>query len=340
MEDSRQNGSNNYGQQVVSLILVTGSSGFIGRHIVRHLAKNRINTIAVSRGNGINADEYISPKIVSDYNDIRSYDINGARAVIHCAAIAHQTAIQQKDFFCSYDYANRIIPLHLAKESVKSGSELFVSLSTAGVYPNRNSTTSLSENTPLSPLSLYASIKLKAERQLIDYFKDKKCALIILRPPLVHGPYARGNFRSLLKLSSINAPLPCFSSTNLRSFLSIDNLLSGLMSIISNPGNCRYQNSCGRYVWNISDLEALSTMELVLIISAGLGVHRRYFRISKQAFKCLMELSGHHGIYSNIHKSLVVDSSRFRQDFDWTDSICARQSLINMAIQWRTVGPW
>lgn len=49
--------------------------------------------------------------------------------------------------------------------------------------------------------------------------------VVIIRPPLVYGPNAPGNFGKLAKLASKNLPLPFGAVKNLRSLVAVDNLV-------------------------------------------------------------------------------------------------------------------
>ena len=49
--------------------------------------------------------------------------------------------------------------------------------------------------------------------------------VVILRPPLVYGPNAKGNFANLVRLTNLGIPLPLSKIKNKRAFISIDNLV-------------------------------------------------------------------------------------------------------------------
>jgi hypothetical protein len=72
--------------------------------------------------------------------------------------------------------------------------------------------------------------KLAAERAI----KSVHLPFTILRPVVVYGPHARGNFRTLVRIASLSLPLPVKGLTARRSLLGIDNLVSAIIFLLDN----------------------------------------------------------------------------------------------------------
>src|SRR5690606_36290322 len=89
--------------------------------------------------------------------------------------------------------------------------------------------------------------------------------LIILRPPMVHGPGDKGNLGLLYKLIAKGIPYPLSSFNNRRSFISIDNFIYFVREIIDK------QERLKSGIYHISDDEPVSTKEIIAIIKDVTG---------------------------------------------------------------------
>ena len=87
--------------------------------------------------------------------------------------------------------------------------------------------------------------------------------VVIIRPPLVYGPGVKGNFLSLLGWLKSHIPLPLGAIHNLRSLISIDNLVDLIIICIKHP-------AAANQTFLVSDDEDLSTTELLRRMSAAL----------------------------------------------------------------------
>ena len=99
--------------------------------------------------------------------------------------------------------------LNLARQAAAAGVRRFVFLSSIGVNGaviqlNKPFT---SEDSP-APHSFYAISKHEAEMGLRDIAAGTGMQVVIIRPPLIYGANAPGNFGSLLRAVRLGVPLP------------------------------------------------------------------------------------------------------------------------------------
>ena len=152
--------------------------------------------------------------------DFSEYDV-----IIHCAALVHnkKKTLKYRDFQkLNVDLTNNI-----ALKAFKEGNARFVFLSSMAVYGNSkviNSTTSLKPNT------YYGLSKYQAEDTLFNIFKTNLKRLVILRPPIIYGPNAKGNSQFIEKFANYFCIFP--ENKNKKSFLLIDNLNSYILNVI------------------------------------------------------------------------------------------------------------
>ena len=95
-----------------------------------------------------------------------------------------------------------------------------------------------------------------AEAGLETLAQGSDMRITVIRPPLVYGPSAKGNFSLLLRAVRRGIPLPFASIDNRRAFLSVDNLASFISMRLSAQGE-KFD------VFLLADAEQVSTPDFV-----------------------------------------------------------------------------
>jgi nucleoside-diphosphate-sugar epimerase len=164
-----------------------------------------------------------------------------------------------------FEVANVEVLKKVFKKFLVSDAQLLIHISTIGVIEELYSEEVITENSPYNPNSLYGISKAKGEKWLIDKIPslpiDKK--VIILRPPMIYGENAEGNLKLLYQIISKGLPYPFAKFHNKRSFISVNNLSYLITKVIEN----RNLDNLSSGVYNISDDESLSTIEIVRMIA-------------------------------------------------------------------------
>ena len=114
--------------------VVTGASGFVGRHLVERLLREGVRVVAISRRplqhHGVEA-------VASDYRDAAALGrtFEGVNVVFHLAARAHQA--DASDASQQYRQANVEATGIVAQACVAAGVRRLVFVSSIGVHGNR-----------------------------------------------------------------------------------------------------------------------------------------------------------------------------------------------------------
>lgn len=247
------------------MILLTGGTGFLGRAFCRYLEENDLPYISLVRGGNRDLEpyEYSLPEDISRLGAVFSRFDKPIETVVHIAGLAHQRKSEKSTLLESEFYKVNVEYTEcLAREAIRSGAKKFIFISSIGVHGRFSSDGAFSERSPIRPYNLYTKSKALAEQRLEYLFKDNACRLFIIRPPLILGNNAPGNFGLLLKLAQTSLPVPFGMIKNRRDFVSIYNVISFLMFLIQEDVDA------GNYL--ISDGDTISTRDIVFYLRKGL----------------------------------------------------------------------
>jgi UDP-glucose 4-epimerase len=207
-------------------VLVTGSDGFIGRHLVPYLAAQGYKVIAASRA----AAAFEGPNIVAvalpdlsvpfDWQPM----LQQCDAVVHLAGIAHTFADEDL-----YDRVNHRATEALALAAFRRNVHL-VFISSIAAQSGSFSDHELTEDDLPRPNNAYGRSKLAAEQAV----RATGVSFTILRPVVIYGDGEKGNFATVHKISRLPIPLPFGALTAQRSVLSVQNFNSAVATALTN----------------------------------------------------------------------------------------------------------
>ena len=168
------------------MILLSGSTGFLGTCLFNNIQNNIIKTLNRNSGDYV-ADLSIEVPNISDRFDL----------VIHSAGIAHitpQTENAKKSFFCINVNGTR----NLLKSLENSKPNKFVFISSVSVYGLTNGE-NIKESTPLLAQDPYGKSKIDAEEIVKEWCEEQNVICTILRLPLVVGENPPGNLGAMIR---------------------------------------------------------------------------------------------------------------------------------------------
>jgi nucleoside-diphosphate-sugar epimerase len=312
----------------VSALAVTGSSGFVGQHLVSWLAAQGHAVTAVSRSSTGQLPVGVQARPVADYTDVAAVAsaLKGTLAVVHLAARAHVLGTEpQHDALSAFERANVDAALACAEAALQAGCRRFVLVSSIGVNGQSTHGLPFTEDGEPSPQEPYASSKWQAERAVAERLTGTPLEWVVVRPPLVYGPHCPGNFQALLGLVRNLPVLPFGALRRRRSYIGIQNLCSALEMAALHP-------ACAGRRFVLSDGEDIDLASLVRLLADGMG--RPYvpqWDIPPAMLKALAMLIGRSNTFAKLSGELLVDSRAFSQCTGWRPPVTLSQGLIDIA---------
>jgi nucleoside-diphosphate-sugar epimerase len=304
-------------------ILVTGAAGFIGLSLTERLARDADhNVVGIIRKKKVSADNDVQFFIGPDLS--RNADWSGfleeVEVVIHLAARAHILNDTELDPLDAFRAVNFHGTLNLARQALGAGVRRFIFISSIGVNGDRTLAKPFREEDAEAPHSPYAVSKYEAEIGLKKLSADTGLDVVIIRPPLVYGPNAPGNFGSLMHWLRRGIPLPLGAVHNQRSLVALDNLVDLIVTCLTHP-------SAANQTFLVSDGEDVSTTELLRRMGQALGRPARLIPVPASWLKLAATLMGKQDVAQRLCGSLQVDIEKTRRLLGWTPPLSLDQGL-------------
>jgi len=216
-------------------VLIVGKNSYIGKQLFNHIKSN-------------NKKLSIESISIRSNQSITSLNLNKYDSVIYLAGIAHKK--ESKINMHEYYKVNYELSCNFAKECKKQGVKRFIFISSMSVFGKKNG--EINENTTLNPDTHYGKSKLLAEKFLVNELNDADFSVVIVRPPMVYGFNAVGNYK---KLSSISKLTPLFFDIeNKRSMIYITNLILYIIEILNNKEVGIYHHPQNSYFMNTTSI--------------------------------------------------------------------------------------
>ena len=162
--------------------------------------------------------------------------------------------------------------------------------------------------------------KWEAEQGLWEIQRETGMELVIIRPPLVYGPRAPGNFGHLVRLIDKGIPMPFGATNNKRSLVALDNLVDLIITCIAHP-------AAANQVFLAGDGEDLSTTELLRSVAKAGGLPSRLIPVPTEVLMFVAGLLGKKAVTQRLLGSLQVDISKARDLLGWNPPISVEEGL-------------
>lgn len=207
-------------------VLVTGSSGFVGRVVVTHLARAGHEVVAFDLDIGLD---------LRSLGDVRQA-VEGAEAIVHLAAVLGRCDEGDEDFI----QVNLVGTWRLMTEAVRAGVGRFVftsSVDALGVFKGqrRPDYLPLDDEHPCYPSTPYAVSKRLAELLCADMHRTQGLETVVLRPP---GVWTEETYERIKARRAVDAAYEWSPYWEYGAFLDVRDLAAALERavVVDDPG--------------------------------------------------------------------------------------------------------
>jgi nucleoside-diphosphate-sugar epimerase len=278
------------------LLALTGSTGFIGRHLLRELPKRGYRLrVLLRRPTALptNTASAVIGDIARPQN--MSAALQDVDAIIHSAGLAHaMSGIPEDD----YRVINTEATINLARAAGRAGAKRFIFLSSIRAQSGPSADGVLSEAIEPNPTDAYGRSKLAAERGLAELDID----WVALRATLAYGPGVKGNMAELMRLARSPWPLPLGGLRARRSLLAVENLLAAVETVLTTPQTLRRPLI-------VADPQAMTVADMIGAMRHGLGRRPNVFAVPPALFQFSLRTAGKAYVYERLSGALVADPS-------------------------------
>lgn len=303
------------------LTLVTGSTGFVGRHLVSHFISSRQPlTLAVRHLDGC-------PPLWRRHDQIKLVETGeietasnleeafaGVTTVVHLAGLAHMPQSRNPASGDQFLFANTRATERLCDAAARLGVRSFINLSSLAAITANCSSQTIDDNTFAPPRTLYGQSKLFAEEHVSD-LASRGVWSISLRTPLIVGSDAKGNWGTLQNLAATGLPLPFASVDNARSLIGIDVLSQAIMHLTKHPWP---QSTAGSYCLAAND--HLSLPQIITELREGMAMKPHLFPFPVSILHGIAGILNRRNLARGLFGDLRVNSYRFQHVFNFHEN--------------------
>ena len=305
-------------------IIITGSNGYIGENLYRGLVNSENRTpIPVMREYNEKFKNPISIKNINAQTQWKHH-LAGIDIVIHLAARAHILNDTATDPLAAFRETNTAGTLNLARQAADAGVRRFIFISSIGVNGNQTFGKPFTAADTPNPAEPYAISKHEAEIGLHQIAAETGMEVVIIRPPLVYGANAPGNFGRLIHTLARGIPLPLGSIHNHRSLVALPNLIDLITTCIDHP-------AAANQTFLVSDGEDLSTTQLLTRLGQALGKPARLLPVPQKLLETTLNILGKQAIAQRLCSNLQVDMTHTCQTLNWKPPVSVDEALYQTA---------
>ena len=279
-------------------IVVTGSDGFVGTHLIKRLTQENLNVIKLDIKSGIDIINW------KQLNTIPKFDF-----LIHLASksFVPDSFKYPKDFY----YSNYLGTLNVLELCRKHRAKLIYASSYVYGIPEY---LPIDEKHPLKANNPYAQTKIINEKLCEGYNRDFNVPIVILRPFNIYGPGQNENFLIPLIMKQIrrDGKILLKDSRPKRDFVYIDDVVSAYCKAVE-------YEEIEFEIFNIGSGVSYSVKEISEIIAAN------YDKDIQIEFS---EEKRHNEVMDTI-----ADISKAKNYLHWTPKISLEEGLRKLCIE-------
>lgn len=259
----------------------------------------------------------VIPWVTPDLPDLASdaqQRLANINMVVHAAGRAHILRDRATDPLTAFRRVNTEGTLALALAAASAGVGRFIFVSSIGVSGSQSGDRAFRAEDKPQPDSPYAQSKWEAEQALARLQGETGMTVLRLRPPMIYGPAAPGNFSLLARLVAKGWPLPLGSLRAPRSFAALDNVVDLLTHMVWHPNP-----PSGVYL--VADAQVTTTSLFIRAIADGMGQNLTLIPVPASVLLLLASVAGRGEQIRKMSVPLAVDIQSTEVRLGWTPAV-------------------
>ncbi len=300
---------------MIKSILLTGSTGFLGRSILENLSSFIVMSLGRQQSNDLVADLSTGIPIIKPEVDL----------VIHCAGKAHMVPRNTKENQSFFDI-NVKGTENLLKGIEQSGTlpKSFIFISSVAVY-GRETGNMITEEYDLLAKDPYGLSKVQAEDLIISWCTKHNVLGTILRLPLIAGINPPGNLGAMIK-GIYNGYYFDIAGGKARKSIVLAKDVAAIIPKVAMIGG----------IYNLTDRKHPNFSELSLVIASQLGKSKP-LNIPTWIARIIAKIGDFLGCYAPINSAkltkitedLTFDDQKAVNMFGWNPTPVLEEFKIN-----------
>lgn len=293
-------------------VLVSGSSGLLGKHLIRRLVVGGHDVHLLARQH----DDVCRLGQVHPGLPVVSFDNLTARApppfdvIVHLAGLARATGSALNSGETTAMIAANVVPTRrLVNYAKHTGVKAFIHASSIFAVSGNTSDKIIDDHKIRQPTTPYGASKSCAE-DIVAELPASGCFAVSLRMPLVIAPDASGNWALLQRLAASRLPLPFAGINNQRSILCVETACAAIEHLVARRWDIA---KSGPYA--LAEREPVSLPVMIGELRKGSGRNAGLFPVPAAVFRAAGKLTGKSRMVDSLIGDLIINPQRFYTAF-------------------------
>ena len=311
--------------------LITGATGFIGRHVAQYLGNSGRSCRLLARN--LQPDEGVYLADLNDTNALHSSCV-GIDRVFHCAGHAHAFSTLSDEEAEQHWQVNFEGTRNLVEAAGQAGVQRFVFLSSVKAMAEPGEVCA-AEDFPGQPITAYGQSKRAAEEAVLVAGARYGMHVVNVRLAMVYGSGGRGNLERMGRLVRTGWFPPLPETGNHRSLVHVDDVVAAICRVSEDD------RASGR-TFIVTGPQAPSGRELFDAMRKVLGLSPCRWKVPESVFR----FAGHcgDGLEALLKRRMPLDSeavdrllgsawyspARIERELGWRAKVTLEEGLREM----------